>query len=86
MFQAPLGYPRKVPDRVQIDTTQKRQKTTENQNAMGRQPSLSRTDVTKYYKKWLEEGIPGPQAERLQLPPVPGAEGFVIYKWHREGT
>jgi len=34
-----------VPDRVQIDTTQKRQKTTENQNAMGRQPSLSRTDV-----------------------------------------
>ena len=40
-----LGYPRKVPDRVQIDTTQKRQKTTENQNAMGRQPSLSRTDV-----------------------------------------
>ncbi len=40
-----LGYPRKVPDRVQIDTTQKRQKTTENQNAMGRQPSLSRTAV-----------------------------------------
>src|SRR5208337_3919303 len=36
---------REVPDRVQIDTTQKRQKTTENQNAMGRQPSLSRTDV-----------------------------------------
>src|SRR5208337_1235088 len=38
---------REVPDRVQIDTTQKRQKTTENQNAMGRQPSLSRTDVIK---------------------------------------
>jgi hypothetical protein len=36
---------REVPDRVQIDTTQKRQKTTENQNAMGRQPSLNRTDV-----------------------------------------
>ena len=43
-------------------------------------------NYTKYYKEWLEEGIPGPQAERLQLPPVPGAEGFVIYKWHREGT
>src|SRR5271165_724049 len=38
---------REVPDRVQIDTTQKRQKTTENQNAMGRQPSLSRTDATE---------------------------------------
>jgi len=36
---------REMPDRVQIDTTQKRQKTTENQNAMGRQPSISRTDV-----------------------------------------
>jgi hypothetical protein len=34
-----------MPDRVQIDTTQKRQKTTENHNAMGRQPSISRTDV-----------------------------------------
>ena len=45
-----LGYPRKVPDRVQIDTTQKRQKTTENQNAMGRQPSLSRTDVLDLFK------------------------------------
>src|SRR5208337_2562606 len=39
---------REVPDRVQIDTTQKRQKTTENQNAMGRQPSLSRTDIVGY--------------------------------------
>src|SRR5208283_3113407 len=43
---------REVPDRVQIDTTQKRQKTTENQNAMGRQPSLSRTDVTSSMSAW----------------------------------
>src|SRR5271165_3738917 len=46
---------REVPDRVQIDTTQKRQKTTENQNAMGRQPSLSRTDVILPYCFYTDE-------------------------------
>jgi hypothetical protein len=49
---------REVPDRVQIDTTLKRQKTTENQNAMGRQPSLSRTDVTSNLYLGTADGRP----------------------------
>src|SRR5208337_2539766 len=82
---------REVPDRVQIDTTQKRQKTTENQNAMGRQPSLSRTDVTTNHKPvvkggdlgiWrrlhpLRFGVKIPRARRLE-PEMPGILNWAL--------
>lgn len=37
---------------------------------------------TKFYEDWLTHGIPDPRAERLPLPPVPGADSFIIYRWH----
>ena len=38
---------------------------------------------TKYYEEWMAHGIPDARAERVQLSlPVPGADGFVVYKWH----
>lgn len=38
---------------------------------------------TQYYDEWLTNGIPDRRAERLQLPPVPGADRFVVFRWHR---
>jgi 4-amino-4-deoxy-L-arabinose transferase-like glycosyltransferase len=38
---------------------------------------------TKYYEDWLEKGIPSSRAELVQLPSIPGAEKFAIYKWRR---
>lgn len=38
---------------------------------------------TRYYEDWLTKGIPDQRAELLQFPSVPGAERFVIYRWHR---
>ncbi len=37
---------------------------------------------TRYYQDWLEHGIPSDRAELLQLPSIPGAEKFVVYRWH----
>jgi hypothetical protein len=37
---------------------------------------------TKYYDDWLTNGIPDHRAEILHLPPLPGADQFVIYRWH----
>jgi hypothetical protein len=39
---------------------------------------------TKYYEDWLAQGIPDRRAELLPLPPVTGADKFVIYQWHRD--
>jgi 4-amino-4-deoxy-L-arabinose transferase-like glycosyltransferase len=38
---------------------------------------------TKYYEEWLTHGIPDQRAELLQLPPVAGADKFLIFRWHR---
>jgi 4-amino-4-deoxy-L-arabinose transferase-like glycosyltransferase len=38
---------------------------------------------TKYYEDWLEHGIPDSRAELLQLTTIPGADKFVVYRWHR---
>ena len=37
---------------------------------------------TRYLAEWLAAGIPSPRAELLRLPPIAGAENFVIYRWH----
>jgi hypothetical protein len=38
---------------------------------------------TKYYEDWVTRGVPDNRAELVQPPPLPGAEQFVIYRWHR---
>jgi hypothetical protein len=38
---------------------------------------------TKYYDEWLEKSIPSPRAELVPLPPIAGAEKFVIHNWRR---
>jgi 4-amino-4-deoxy-L-arabinose transferase-like glycosyltransferase len=38
---------------------------------------------TKYYEDWLTRGIPDHRAELLQLPSLPGADKFLVYRWHR---
>ncbi len=38
---------------------------------------------TKYYQEWLTHGIPDHRAELVQLSSVPGADKFVVYRWHR---
>ncbi len=38
---------------------------------------------TKYYQDWLTHGIPDHRAELVQLSAVPGADKFVVYRWHR---
>jgi 4-amino-4-deoxy-L-arabinose transferase-like glycosyltransferase len=38
---------------------------------------------TQYYEEWLAHGIPDQRAELIQLPPIPGADKFVVYRWHR---
>lgn len=37
---------------------------------------------TRYYADWLEHGIPDSRAERLQLPSIPGADKFLVFRWH----
>jgi 4-amino-4-deoxy-L-arabinose transferase-like glycosyltransferase len=37
---------------------------------------------TRYYEDWLTHGIPDQRAELLQLPSFPGADKFVVYRWH----
>jgi hypothetical protein len=37
---------------------------------------------TRYYEDWLEHGIPDSRAELLQLSSIPGADKFVVYRWH----
>ena len=39
---------------------------------------------THYYEDWLTHGISDRRAELMQLPSIPGAEKFVIYRWHRD--
>jgi 4-amino-4-deoxy-L-arabinose transferase-like glycosyltransferase len=39
---------------------------------------------TKYYEEWTTRGIPDHRAELLQLPPLAGADKFVIYRWHHD--
>jgi len=36
---------------------------------------------TRYYADWLANGIPDRRAERVQLPSIPGAEDFIVYRW-----
>jgi hypothetical protein len=38
---------------------------------------------TQYYEEWLTHGIPDDRAELLQLPSVPGADKFVVFRWRR---
>jgi len=40
---------------------------------------------TRYYEDWLAHGIPDQRAELLQLPSFPGADKFVVYRWHHRG-
>jgi 4-amino-4-deoxy-L-arabinose transferase-like glycosyltransferase len=40
---------------------------------------------TRYYQDWLDHGVPDNRAQILQLPSIPGAEKFVVYRWLREG-
>ena len=40
---------------------------------------------TKYYEIWLTSGIPNRRAELVQLPPMAGADEFIIYRLHRIG-
>jgi hypothetical protein len=37
---------------------------------------------TQYYEDWLARGIPDRRAELLQGSSVPGADKFVVYRWH----
>ena len=39
---------------------------------------------TKYYEDWIVNGIPDHRAELIQLPPLPGADKFVIYRWRHD--
>jgi len=38
---------------------------------------------TRYYQDWVERGISDSRAELLQLPAIPGAGKFIVYRWHR---
>jgi hypothetical protein len=39
---------------------------------------------TKYYQRWLAEGIPDGRAQLLPLPALDGAADILVYRWHSD--